>query len=298
MKYAYSRQIYKVLRTERPDFVYQRVLKFVSYYISKFQKELKFKHFIHVADLFTLEFRNESLRDRFNFYFFKKTISNSPQFVVQTKEQTLLLSKYRVKPSLQIYNMHPSQKIEAISIAKGKIDRRKKTIVWIANIKPIKQLEVFIDLAEHYFKDDGFQFTVIGDVQDDRYGRPLVNRINLLPNVTHHTDKDNTFVNQYLLKEASLVVNTSKSEGFSNVFIQSWLRGVPVLSLNSNPDGLFDSYPQLGAYCENNTTELENKVIELLDSHTYVSRAECCYDIAMDLFTFSNIDRLKQLFKK
>lgn len=299
LKYRYSKQIYKVLQAERPDFVYQRVLKFASYYISKFQKELGFKHFIHIADLFTLEFKNRSLRDRFNYYFFKKTVTNGPQFVVQTHEQLLLLKKYGVTPRLQIYNMHPSSEdIDISSIAESKINQKVRTIVWVANIKPIKQLEVFIDLAESYSERVDFQFTIVGDIQDQVYAQSLVDRIESLPNLKHYSGKDNSFVNRYIMEEASLVVNTSKSEGFSNVFIQSWLRGVPILSLNSNPDGLFDKHPALGANCDNNTAALKSKVIELLVNDTYVSRAKYSYDVAMELFTFNNIERLKQLFKK
>jgi glycosyltransferase involved in cell wall biosynthesis len=298
LRYQYSRRIYNVIKKERPDFVYQRVLKFISYYISKFQKNLNYKHFIHIADLFTLEFGNESFRDKLNYFFFKKTVKNNPSFVVQTSEQSARLQEYGISPVLHIYNMHPSQHLDISTISTEKTLKQPKYIVWVANIKPIKQLEIFIDLAETYLKRSDLHFIVIGNLQDHSYGSPIVEKMKHMSNITHFVDKDNTFVNQYILDNATLVVNTSKSEGFSNVFIQSWLRGIPVLSLNSNPDSLFDKYTALGTYCANDTVKLQEEVNELLNEDTYVFRAQQCYNTAMDLFTFSNIGRLKELLRK
>lgn len=297
LKRSYAKELYKVVRRERPDFVYQRVLKFMSYYLAKYQAKLKYRHIIHIADVFTLEFKRKSLRDKINFYFFLATVKYQPHFVVQTGEQSTLLRKLGVAPSLQLYNMHPKVEIDVLSVARHKINNTPKHIVWVANIKPIKQLEVFVDLAVKFVDVSDFHFTVIGDIQDSSYASEIVKRMAALSNITHYKDKDNSFVNRYILEKASLVVNTSKSEGFSNVFIQSWLRGVPVLSLNSNPDLLFDKHPDFGI-CANDSDNLVKGLEKILDCNTYVTRAENCYNVSRQLFSFDNVNRLKRLLEE
>ena len=39
-----------------------------------------------------------------------------------------------------------------------------------------------------------------------------------------------------VLSESHILVNTSEYEGFSNTYIQAWMRKVPVVALNSDPD--------------------------------------------------------------
>ena len=41
-----------------------------------------------------------------------------------------------------------------------------------------------------------------------------------------------------LLEKSSLLINTSLTEGFSNTFIQAWMRETPVITLNCDPDNL------------------------------------------------------------
>jgi len=48
-----------------------------------------------------------------------------------------------------------------------------------------------------------------------------------------------------VMASSKVLLNTSPSEGFSNAFLEAWFLGRPVLSLNSDPDGLLsDSEPR------------------------------------------------------
>lgn len=295
LRYFYAKRLLKIFEEEKPDFVYQRVLKFISFYIAKYQEKLNYRHIIHIADLFTLDFNTNNLRGKLNYYFFNKTLSYQPIFITQTTEQRIKLERLGGTSSLQLYNMHPSDEYDIENLSKKKIEDDLKHIVWVANIKPIKQLEVLIELADRLQNKTGIHFDVIGNIQDAEYGKPLVEKMKTMKNVTHYTNKDNEFVNAFLLNNAFITVNTSISEGFSNVFIQSWVRGVPVLSLNSNPDDLFDKHLELGLYCANDFMLLMNYLLKLLDESSYQNRAIKSYQIGRELFSFKNIESLKNL---
>ena len=60
-----------------------------------------------------------------------------------------------------------------------------------------------------------------------------------LPNLKYLGQLSQDEVNTKLAG-AYAFVNTSLYEGFPNTFIQAWQRGVPVVSLTVNPDGVLD----------------------------------------------------------
>jgi glycosyltransferase involved in cell wall biosynthesis len=59
--------------------------------------------------------------------------------------------------------------------------------------------------------------------------------ISNIKNLKYLGEKSQKEVNR-ILSKSHILVNTSKEEGFSNTFIQAWMRQVPVISLNCDPD--------------------------------------------------------------
>ncbi|WP_193703440.1 glycosyltransferase [Tenacibaculum finnmarkense] len=294
--YFLSRRIKRIIKKEQPDIVYQRVLKIMSFYLAKFQKELNYKFFIHIADLYSITFDN-GIKDKLKKKIFDNICKTKTEFIVQTEEQNQIIQKLGRTPILQMYNLHPVTNVSKETLQKKQKDS-VKNIVWVANIKPIKQLDVVVKLAKYFLNNEKIHFTIIGNVQEESYAAPFLTKMNSLPNVTHYTGKDNLFINKFLEEQAHLVINTSVCEGFSNVFIQGWLKGVPVYSLNSNPDSLFDKYPILGKDFMNSYEEMKEEIAKFSNSDFNIEDSMRCFNLAQKLFYVEdNIYRLKNILK-
>ena len=63
--------------------------------------------------------------------------------------------------------------------------------------------------------------------------------------------------------EASMLINTSSSEGFPNTFLESWANNTPIITLNFDPDDIISKY-SLGLYSKN-FNELKENIIKLIE---------------------------------
>jgi glycosyltransferase involved in cell wall biosynthesis len=116
--------------------------------------------------------------------------------------------------------------------------RGETQVVWVANLKPLKNPGAFVRLARRFAYRQDVRFVMVGEAPgDDPWIREQLAAIEATPNVEFLGGRTQDEVNQ-LLASADLLVNTSDYEGFSNTFIQAWMRRVPVASLNVDPDGL------------------------------------------------------------
>jgi glycosyltransferase involved in cell wall biosynthesis len=91
------------------------------------------------------------------------------------------------------------------------------------------------------------QFIIVGE-PGDQASKGYYEELKKFPNVTikgrlSHLEAVS------LISNAKALINTSDYEGFSNVFLEAWATGVPVISLNVNPDNIIKKF-NLGICCE------------------------------------------------
>jgi glycosyltransferase involved in cell wall biosynthesis len=143
-------------------------------------------------------------------------------------EEDLLLQNYGRRCDLIVGNWHPEP---TRPCTRG----QPLKVVWVANIKPLKQPETFVDLAERLGTVTDAEFIMIGRPGSAKYQRRLESRIRKVRGLTYLGERSMDEINR-ILAESHIFVNTSEYEGFPNTFVQAWLHEVPVVSLHVDPD--------------------------------------------------------------
>ncbi len=116
-----------------------------------------------------------------------------------------------------------------------------KQVAWIANLKPLKNPGAFVRLARRFADRSDIRFVMIGDaIEGGEWTQRQLAEIGATPNLEYRGALSQAAVNG-VLEHTDLLVNTSDYEGFSNTFIQAWMRRVPVVSLRVDPDRLLSS---------------------------------------------------------
>lgn len=170
------------------------------------------------------------------------------------------------------------------------------SVLWLANVTPVKQPLLFIDLAEK-LSGTQIKFTMAGAMHNQEFREEIQRRIALLPNfnlighVPFH--KSNSF-----FQSADIFTHTSISEGLPNTFLQACIHGVPVVSLNNDPDNIIKKHGF--GIVATSITEFANAVNYLAEHHQIRKEmgkkgrefAEKQYDIRM------LVDKLTALFQQ
>jgi len=157
-------------------------------------------------------------------------IRHSTHVVAQATYQADLLEKHyrRAATVIRQFQPHPEEAIGKTSPVR---------VVWIANLKPLKQPAVFLRLAREFRDSDGVTFTMIGRPCTGRQMGEVEAGLRELRNVEYLGEQPMSEVNR-ILASAHILVNTSLYEGVPNTFVQAWMRGVPVVSMLVDPDGV------------------------------------------------------------
>jgi glycosyltransferase involved in cell wall biosynthesis len=113
------------------------------------------------------------------------------------------------------------------------LELRDIDILWVNNFRQFKRPDIVIDLAERL---PHRQFHLVGGPNDADLYAAIKNRSNKLPNVIFHGPVPYRDVGRFY-DRCKVFVNTSDTEGFPNSYLQSWIRGAPVVAF-FDPDNV------------------------------------------------------------
>lgn len=288
--------LYRALKALRPDVIYQRVACGHTGIAALYARNHGVRLIWHVAHDTDVEpGRRLDGRNPLRRFIEKRTleygIRRASHVVAQTHQQATLLKKnYGRTADAVIANFHP-QPSEPLDKS-GSL-----RVVWIANLKPWKQPDVFVRLARALSDMQGVRFVMIGAASTDPGNRgwadELTSAIQATPNVEYLGELSQEETTRRLAN-AHVFVNTSLHEGFPNTFIQAWMREVPVVSLHVDPDAVL-AREAVGFHAQTESN-LAARVRELLDDASlrgqYADRAR---RYALRMHSLRNTQQLMQL---
>jgi len=177
-----------------------------------------------------------------------------------------------------------------------KQQQKKKIVLWLANLIPNKQPELFIKFAEQN-QDLEWQFILAGGTNNKKYWQSLLHQAAKLKNL-QMIGRVAFEENKKYYSQASLFVNTSINEGISNTFVQAWLNSTPVLCFNIDPNDWIKTH-NLGYCAHGNEEQFLRHGRTLLENYEQIETIqENCQQFALKTFAAKEtIDSYLKLFK-
>ena len=288
------RYIFKHLTRIKPDAIYSRTYSSWSGYATKYALHNKIPHVWAVAhnnDIPDTVKNNSVLKpfDKVAKSLMNFTIKNCSNIIVQNLKQQSDLFQFHGKKGVLVTQASKIVKnVKLIDKSSSKLE-----VVWIANLKPIKQPEVFLKLVKNFINDSRINFTMVGKPSKN-YCR-VISELDHVSNFKFLGQIDNRRVNDLLLK-SHVLVNTSISEGFSNTFVQAWLRKTVVVSMNSNPDNVLTE-KNIG-YIEKKVDKIINRLEKILNDKADLNlKAHQGYLYALENHNIDkNLDTIIKIF--
>lgn len=251
---------YNILRSLSPDIIYSQAFDYVLLAGVLYGKRHKVPTVWHIAsekNTWPAKKQKHHKLDLFGPALMRYIVKNVDCIIGQAVYEDKLLQKnWSRNCDFIVPNWHPSPKEEINKTS-------PLTVVWIGNLKGMKQPEMFIKLAEDMAHRQDVRFVMIGREASGRWQAELTSRISHCPNLQYLGEKSIDDVNE-MLRGAHILVCTSLYEGFPNTYIQSWFREVPVVALTVDPDDVLVRNGM--GFCSGSYDQLRVDVQKLLES--------------------------------
>jgi glycosyltransferase involved in cell wall biosynthesis len=216
----------------------------------------------------------KKILEQFEQILFSKALPKADFLFVQTTKQKELLSDTFKLTGLVLENSHPLPTMAEFI--------RPLNIVWIANFRDFKRPEKFVELARR-MENRPYKFIMVGEIFSAKEKLKFQNDTAQLRNFEYRGSQTLEQVEEVLLN-SRLFVNTSDQEGFPNTFIQCLMRGVPIISMNVDPEEVIKDN-ELGFISSN--LQLMDNAIDLLmkDDGAWLETSRRCRKFAESRFS-------------
>lgn len=158
------------------------------------------------------------------------------------------------------------------------LNKKKFDFIWIGKIDFVKD---FIYLIELVKKFSDFNFVIFISAINMSKKKIPYDFINL-ENIKFFKYANNEFVYEYI-KKSRYLINTSKFEGFPNTFLEAMKYRVPLISLNVNPNNIFEKY-NVGFFANSDKKIFEDKILSTknMNENEYKDISNGCYNYILE----------------
>ncbi len=227
----------RMLERERPDVIYQRIgcaytgicaayarrrgARLVWHISIDNDLDARIDRFLPLSRILERQIRDFGIR-------------RADRIVAQTHQQADVLKSRFCKEAVVVKNFQPPAN-------QASIKSNVPTVVWIANMKPAKRPELFLEVVRETSRALGIQFIMIGRGGDREPYATMISDAIGSTSLTYLGAKTIDETND-LIASSHVLVNTSAVEGFPNTFIQAWYRNTVVVSFDVDPDGVLQKH--------------------------------------------------------
>lgn len=163
---------------------------------------------------------------------FRLGIKMADAIVTQDKDEVGLIKKNLGLTSYAIYSTTPIPKINYIIPT-----TERSHVLWVGRLVKMKHPELFLKIAE-CFPNENFVLNGPPAPNNSEFDNQIKIQASRLPNVKFYQGMKRADLEK-VYSYAKLLINTSDFEGFPITFIEAGKYGVPIITLNVDPDKLF-----------------------------------------------------------
>jgi glycosyltransferase involved in cell wall biosynthesis len=248
-------KIWQAMNTATAQIYFQRTASWGTFLVALFCKLYKRAFVYHTANQGECDGMYLKGR-RFLKMAFSWSLHKSRVVIVQNKTDKDNLRQHTNIPSIVIRNGQRLVKF---------VNKKRNTVLWVGRTSQLKRAELFMELTKTIPNE---HFTMVCQrATGDKNYEALVAQAKKLKNLRFIKRVPLSEIESYF-QQAKVLVNTSVSEGFPNTFIQACKYGVPILSLNVNPDAFLNKY-SCGICCNDDFHRLADSLRAMLTGNKY-----------------------------